>query len=667
MSSALACAADVKARAAALLGMSSASLSLFHGLPVHDDEVLGASCDSYSLALNLGSSSTPGTLNLDADNSGKLPALFAEQKVCREKLNRIESALALWNTCGAPGLAVAEGVFKTRRDRDEEAAARLQPVLDANEVKAALRRAEQRAERAERRVRDLETQLADARRAQRESTPAPAAASSPAEGSTREATSPAAGSHAATPQSAISARPEKAPSILALPEATSANGGSTESCRELLIQIRKERAADVDVPAHLTSAMESLRGALHRSLRLLAEDLYRDDVHCISELLQNSDDNTFAEHVEPTWTLHYAADGAGAACCWTANNELGMSSLDVRAICDAGNSSKGGSGARIGRKGVGFKSAFRLTTCPHVLSGGFTFKFDLEANGLLGYVLPEPLTPLALESLPPIPRKLWSEQQQTVFYLPLRRSAPPPHVLRDTVRAHAPCLLFLRRLRCLCWVNEKEPERVALRRRTVVDVQPRSADCALADQTSADGASAPAHAPASDAPEGDAVACSGEHRRSLPEGVARWRLTVEELLSAETSGGGGTGAEPQHASPPSVRRFLRCAAHVHVPPYLQVEGGGAATTEIIIALPLDQMQLDSGNEGATSVGDASEGSGVYCFLPVRQIGIRFFLHAEFALTSSRGTQTATLRAPCSDWHPLVHDFCVASLLTIPSP
>ena len=169
--------------------------------------------------------------------------------------------------------------------------------------------------------------------------------------------------------------------------------------------------------------MDSLRGALHRSLRAPAEDLYRDDVHCISELLQNSDDNMYADDVEPTWVLHYAEAMAPMARCWTANNEQGMSALDVRAICDAGNSSKGGSGARIGRKGVGFKSAFRLSKCPHVLSGGFSFKFDLDANGLLGYVLLELLTPSALDNLPLRPRKLWSEQQQTVFFA-ARGSAP---------------------------------------------------------------------------------------------------------------------------------------------------------------------------------------------------------------------------------------------------
>jgi hypothetical protein len=69
---------------------------------------------------------------------------------------------------------------------------------------------------------------------------------------------------------------------------------------------------------------------------------------------------------------------------WTSNNERGMNETDVRALCDAGNSTKRGESGRIGRKGVGFKSAFKLSSRPHVLSAEYAFRFDIEANGLIG-------------------------------------------------------------------------------------------------------------------------------------------------------------------------------------------------------------------------------------------------------------------------------------------
>ena len=51
---------------------------------------------------------------------------------------------------------------------------------------------------------------------------------------------------------------------------------------------------------------------------------------------------------------------------WTANNEVGMSHADVRAICDTNNSSKRTESGRIGRKGVGMKSVFKISSQPHV-------------------------------------------------------------------------------------------------------------------------------------------------------------------------------------------------------------------------------------------------------------------------------------------------------------
>lgn len=92
---------------------------------------------------------------------------------------------------------------------------------------------------------------------------------------------------------------------------------------------------------------------------------------------------------------------------WVFNNESGFTARDVEAICDVCNSTKaagspergrgrndggvrvaegGGEGdagsrakdkrARIGRKGIGFKSVFMISSAPHIFSGRFTFKFD---------------------------------------------------------------------------------------------------------------------------------------------------------------------------------------------------------------------------------------------------------------------------------------------------
>jgi len=43
----------------------------------------------------------------------------------------------------------------------------------------------------------------------------------------------------------------------------------------------------------------------------------------------------------------------------------------------------------IGRKGVGFKSVFSITSQPLVVSPPFTFRFDVDRHGPYGMICPE--------------------------------------------------------------------------------------------------------------------------------------------------------------------------------------------------------------------------------------------------------------------------------------
>jgi hypothetical protein len=48
-----------------------------------------------------------------------------------------------------------------------------------------------------------------------------------------------------------------------------------------------------------------------------------------------------------------------------------------------------GSGQAIGRKGIGFKSLFGVSSCPTVMSGPLAFRFDAATLGPYGYICPE--------------------------------------------------------------------------------------------------------------------------------------------------------------------------------------------------------------------------------------------------------------------------------------
>ena len=72
--------------------------------------------------------------------------------------------------------------------------------------------------------------------------------------------------------------------------------------------------------------------------------------------VQNADDNIYPENVEQSLTFIVQEKGIVVL-----NNEMGFSAENVRALCDVGNSTKRGcSTGYIGKKGIGFKSVFRV-------------------------------------------------------------------------------------------------------------------------------------------------------------------------------------------------------------------------------------------------------------------------------------------------------------------
>ena len=402
-----------------------------------------------------------------------------------------------------------------------------------------------------------------------------------------------------------------------------------------------------------------------------------------------------------------------------------MSDGDVRAICDAGNSSKRGDGgrARIGRKGVGFKSTFKLSMSPHVLSAAHAFRFDLAANGLrmeaeaptpswphpiplasahplasshpsghisipplspqptpltsshpsrlitllwptspafeplhctVGYVLPEPLSKAHLGALPAAVTSSWRADQCTVFYLPLRPDAPRAAQLMAAVRARGTALLFLRRLRAIGCVDEDSGRSMRIRRVVLDSGARRRVNGALPSSWGEEAASVglAASADASETGSLPSPLVSSPPPTTplsppLPAGVVEWAVSVEALVP-DVAGGGDTGINGGHqghegprGSPDKTgQRFLRCEATIEVPPSLQRRAGGA-TTRVALALPLAPpltptvpTYRGSGEEDGSPPSNWGCCS-VHCFLPVRDVGLRFALHADFNLTSSR--------------------------------
>ncbi|KAH8648915.1 hypothetical protein BGZ60DRAFT_422582 [Tricladium varicosporioides] len=117
-------------------------------------------------------------------------------------------------------------------------------------------------------------------------------------------------------------------------------------------------------------------------LNILSEQLYQSPTHFLLELIQNADDN-FYDVPNPTLSFTYSNGHLRIDC-----NEIGFSPKDVEAICGIGCSTKNGpmQPRLAGRKGIGFKSVFKVADIVWITSGYYSFKFD--RNKSMGMIAP---------------------------------------------------------------------------------------------------------------------------------------------------------------------------------------------------------------------------------------------------------------------------------------
>ena len=229
-------------------------------------------------------------------------------------------------------------------------------------------------------------------------------------------------------------------------------GRVLEEAKQVVEDIRADRLVNTGweegVSEDVKTGLLTMRRSFCAAVERLAMDLYADECHCLWELIQNADDNTYASDTRiPELTLALEVDEEYGAYVWTSNNEVGLSFEDVRAICNVNASLKGA--GQTGHKGIGWKSVFRISDCPHVLSNAFAFKFDTRGPlGKLALVTPANLSEEEIEALPAPVRKA-KAAGNTVMFLPLRSKGDALAVDAELhhIAAQHLCLAFLRRLR----------------------------------------------------------------------------------------------------------------------------------------------------------------------------------------------------------------------------
>lgn len=314
--------------------------------------------------------------------------------------------------------------------------------------------------------------------------------------------------------------------------------------RSVIERIRTEDyLLDIDQESdRVRRGAKSLHKKLNSALDLLSKDLYSKKSHFLLELIQNADDNEYAEGVVPHLTLKVSSERLVLL-----NNEIGFSERNVRALCSVGDSSKAKKTGYIGEKGIGFKSVFTVSNAPEIHSNGFHFRFNrTDESNLLGYVVPEWCAP---------PTDVPSDR--TAIVLPAAQDYEFSKKALEGV--DATLLLFLAKLREIHLLHGTE--KIAFRRR---------------DRSG-------------------------------------WSVLEAEIARA--------GAEPIVKE----SQFVRVASDISMEGTPDEKRPGIVTSPVLLAFPVDTGGL----------ADPQPTSQVFAFLPVRPVGFKFAIQADFILSSSR--------------------------------
>ncbi|CAM8975537.1 unnamed protein product [Rhodiola kirilowii] len=233
---------------------------------------------------------------------------------------------------------------------------------------------------------------------------------------------------------------------------------------------REEFGLDSTRPETENNMLIKQHERLGRALQCLSQELYSQDSHFLLELVQNADDNVYPKNAEPT--LIFILHETGIVVL---NNEHGFSAQNIRALCDIANSTKKVAGAEyIGKKGIGFKSVFRVTDAPEIHSNNFHVNFDIR-KGRIGFVCPTVVPPCDIEMFTKLAcggtDKKDSSSWRTCIVLPFssKISGTATSIIPMFADLHPSLLLFLHRLRCIKLRNTLDDSLIVMKKEIIGD------------------------------------------------------------------------------------------------------------------------------------------------------------------------------------------------------
>ncbi|KAL8932945.1 MAG: hypothetical protein Q9216_006601 [Gyalolechia sp. 2 TL-2023] len=190
------------------------------------------------------------------------------------------------------------------------------------------------------------------------------------------------------------------------------------------------------IAAQFGTAPEEVAYGYCSMLKKLAVDIYSKADHFVLELIQNADDVGFAALRAPH--VPYIAFAANDDSVDVSCNEDGFSEENVKALCSVDRSTKTATSA-IGKKGIGFKSVFKVCDKVQIGSNGYQFEFD-KKDGPFGMVKPR------WSRFP----KWLDNQGEAIMRLTFSNGEASENIYRDLEDLEPSVLLFLRKIEEIC-------------------------------------------------------------------------------------------------------------------------------------------------------------------------------------------------------------------------
>lgn len=190
----------------------------------------------------------------------------------------------------------------------------------------------------------------------------------------------------------------------------------------------------------IRAELESGKGTLiarhyQNALTLISQVVFTRTSGFLLEFIQNAEDAGLGLDCRGVFTISLNKQRVIIV-----HNARPFGEADVRSVCGI-QSSKRPERGTLGYLGIGFKSVFKVTNCPHIFSNGFQFKFDKShwsnSSDSLWRVMP-----------------LWVEEKpegidpsKTTFIIPFRDARFYEHLRQDLEKLGTELYLFLRWLR----------------------------------------------------------------------------------------------------------------------------------------------------------------------------------------------------------------------------